>query len=118
MTTKAKRTQRDEAIEILRPLVKPGDKVWTFSHHHNRVEVSVLLGTADGIRNVTYLVAQVLGERRLRSGGIAMLEFDVVYGISYALFPGGFDIPAGERGRNGSTGHDVDGGYALTMVSL
>ena len=115
----AKETERQEAIEELRNILKPGDTVYTVLRHVSRS------GMSRGIdlycikdnepRWITGYAGKAIGtpqslkdwhnEAGLRVHGCGMdMGFHVVYSLSRALFPAGFE-----------TGHGLnpDGGYAL-----
>lgn len=113
-----------EAEEILRKWLKPGDTVFTVLRHVSSSGMTRRIDLYKFENNEpVYLsgyAAKVLGDRRHKDGGIVVggcgmdMGFHLVYSLSRRLFPGGFDLPKGKRGRNGDTsGHDNDGGYAL-----
>lgn len=78
---------------------------------------------ANGIkaRSIGWHVARAIGERwdgdrwGIRVTGCGMdMGFHVVYSLGRTLWPDGFKLRPGMRGRNGDTsGFDRDGGYAL-----
>lgn len=121
---------RAEAIEQLRAMLKPGDTVYTNVEHVSRSGMSRVITAyvvRDGeIRRISHLAAKATNRPldRDRMGvkvdGCGMdMTFELVYTLGRVLFPDGFDVPRGERGRNGDTsGHDNDGGYALNNRSL
>jgi len=93
-----KEQERQEAIEQLRAMLPVGSRVCTILRHVSRSgmtrHVSVI--TEDSA-DITYLVARAIGERRhARDGGIVMggcgtdMGFELVYQLSYALYPDGF----------------------------
>jgi hypothetical protein len=121
---------RADAIEQLRAMLKPGDKVYTNVEHVSRSGMSRVISAyvvRDGeIRRISHLVAKAtdraLDRDRMgvKVGGCGMdMTFELVYTLGRVLFPDGFKVPKGERGRNGDTsGHDNDGGYALNRSNL
>ena len=125
--TKAQMQERAEALERLREWVKPGDTIYTILRHVSasgmtRV-IDMLAILPDGtIRHLGYNAAIACGDPYDRkregvkaSGGGMDMGFALVYNLGRVLFPDGFTLPDGKRGRNGDTsGHDGDGGYALS----
>lgn len=130
MATKTQ--QRDAAaaaVETLREILPPGTRVYTVLRHRAASGMSRRISTVLpiqhdgrlGIRDISYLVARALGERRhpddggiIVSGAGMDMGFDLVYHLGRVLYPAGFDLAPGQRGRNGDmSGHDDDGGYAL-----
>lgn len=119
--------ERAEAIERLRGWLKPGDTVYTILRHVSRSgmsrDISIVIIRDGETLHPNHAVSKAIGARlvnahgsdALRIGGCGMdMGFHVVYELSHALFPKGFKLPKGERGRNGDTsGFDADGGYAL-----
>lgn len=92
-----KEAERQEAIEKLRGILKPGDMVYTILRHVSRSGMSrdiSVLSSAE--QDITWLVGRVLDYRRadnggLRVGGCGMdMGFHIVHNLSYALFPGSF----------------------------
>lgn len=118
---------RQEAIDHLRSILKPGDTVWTDLRSVSRSGMSRKIGVhffevRDGKIErwwLTRFVATATGYRFdektecLSVSGCGMdMGFAVVYDLSRALFPEGFKVEG--TGRNGDkSGWDNDGGYAL-----
>lgn len=109
--TKAKQTERTEAIERLREWLKPGDTVYTILRHVSRSGLSRTIDCvgvepstepsidARGVRVWAYgwAVAKALGYRfdrdleGVKVGGCGMdMGFHLVYSLSATLFPNGF----------------------------
>src|SRR3990167_8029783 len=109
MTTKAqKQTEREEAIAVLRAVLKPGDTVYTQLKHVSR---SGMLRTIQAVRirscdergnvaafwfgwHAAKVLAYPFDERRegVKVNGCGMdMGFYLVYSIAYALWPEGFD---------------------------
>jgi hypothetical protein len=122
--TKEQKARQAEAIEQLRAVLPIGSKVYTELAHVSRSgmlrKVRVHIATPDGIRNITAQAAAAIGGKlsdysgrwTIPVGGCGFdAGFEVVYRLGHALYPKGFDFEG--YGRNGSTGHDDDGGYAL-----
>ena len=96
--------ERAEALELLRKFLKPGDTVCTILRHVSRSgmsrTVSVVVLTPDGGAIHPNHAAHVLTGRPLVRGGMHDglkiggcgfdAGFDVVYGLSCALWPEGF----------------------------
>ena len=124
----AKDTAKQEAIEELRTMLKPGDTVYTILRHVSRSGMSrvidPVLMTPDGPRTIAHLAAKVLDSPLdrdrwgVKQTGCGMdMGFNLVYNLSYYLFPDGFRVEG--RGRNGDmSGWDKDGGYALKQKWL
>ncbi len=120
--------QTAEAKQTLMAMVKPGDTVYTILRQVSRSgmsrHISVQTIQDDKPYDITYLVARVLNMRRNdHDGGLIIsgcgmdMGFEIVYLLSYALFPKGFKVEG--RGRNGdASGWDNDGGYAMKQSWL
>lgn len=115
---------KEQARAKLRELLKPGRTVYTVLNHVSSSgmsrRISLCIGAGEEVQDVTGWAAQAMGEKVHDKGGIVVggcgmdMGFDLVYRLGRVLYPQGFDLPAGARGRNGDTsGHDNDGGYAL-----
>lgn len=120
--------KRVEAIKELRKLLRPGDTVYCVLRHVSRSGMSrgidfyiVKKGEMVWISSrVGHAIdnPQSLNDWRAQKGirvtGCGMdMGFHTVYNLGRVLFPKGFKVKG--RGRNGDTsGHDGDGGYALT----
>lgn len=134
---KYNKAQVEEARGYLLEALKPGDKVYTILRQVSRSgmsrHISTVITGQDGHRDITYLVARVLGERRNdNDGGLAVsgcgmdMGFETVYRLGYALWPEGYICP-GEKchasdhsnGDRNYTPHiHKDGGYALRQEWL
>ncbi len=139
MTTmsKARKAEQQEEIEDLRRLLKPADTVTTKLDHVSRSgmmrKITPLVLVNDehyGIsaRYIGYAASKILGlrcdDQAVKMGGCGMdMGFELVYQLSSALFPDGFDC-IGERcpsndhsngDRDYTPGHvrHQSGGYAL-----
>ncbi len=127
------KAQIEEAKGYLLECLKPGDKVYTILRQVSRSgmsrHISTVIRTDTGNRDITYLVAKVLLERRNENdGGMVVsgcgmdMGFEVVYRLGYYLWPEGFmcigdKCPANSHvnGDKDYTPHlHKDGGYALT----
>lgn len=97
----AKETEKHEALETLRSLLRPGQTVYTILRHVSRSgmsrSISALLMEPDGPRDISHLVSRVLGSPLDRNnggvkvGGCGMdMGFYLVYELSYSVFPSGF----------------------------
>lgn len=116
--------EREEALERLRKWIKPGDTLYTVLRHvspsgmSRRIDVYLIEDNEP--RFLSGNISKVLGYRLHDKGGLVVngcgmdMGFEVVYNLGRTLFPEGFKLPDGVRGRNGDTsGYDNDGGYAL-----
>lgn len=110
-----------KAISHLREILSPGDTVYTVLRHVSRSgmqrEISLFIGECE---RIDWLVARALGDRIGKNDGIVAtgcgmdMGFELVYNLGRTLWPDGFKLKKGERGRNGDTsGRETDGGYAL-----
>lgn len=114
-----KKQIRQQAIETLRGMLKPNDRIYCTVRHVARSGMSRRIDfyKADGDRMayLTGLIARALDyrigkDRGLIVGGCGMdMGFAVVYELGYALWPNGTPEPHGTR--NGEP--DNVGGYAL-----
>lgn len=133
MTSKSKQAERQEAINHLRKILKPGDTVYTILRHRSRSGMSRVIDLyaegPDGPREIGWWAADAIGEKYdhdrggIRIGGCGMdMGFELVRCLSRALFPDGFECtgegcPAndhvnGDRDRSPHP-HPHAGGYAL-----
>ena len=138
--TAAKVASRNEAIERLRASLAPGDTVHTVLRHVSAsgmtrdIDALQLTSEPDG-RIITHwlsgLACRALGWPRhndaVRVSGVGMdMGFHLVYSLSRALFPAGFDCtgkrcPSNDHsnGDRDYTPHNHrDGGYALRHAWL
>lgn len=124
MRTSAVTTEKQEAIESLRTLVKPGDKIYTILRHVTASgmsrAISCFIVQEGGIVSIDWYVERALGYKRHKSGGIVMggagmdMGFALVYNLGRACYPDGFKLAKGQYGRNGDkSGVDKNGGYAF-----
>ena len=110
---------RQDSINVSLSLLKPNQKIYTslnsVSSSGMSRQISVYVVDGDSIRNITWLVAQILDYKIGSKGGMVVggcgmdMGFHVVYGLGRALWPNGIQEPHGTR--NGVP--DSDGGYAL-----
>lgn len=127
---KYSKKETQEAIDELREMLKPGDRVYTVLRHRSASGMSrsidLFIVRENQLARITWLIARALGDTIDQNhGGIKVAGcgmdagFEVVYNLGRVLFPQGFDLPEGAYGRNGDTsGHDTDGGYALKQEWL
>lgn len=138
MVTKAKKAEQQEAIEQLRFLLNAGDTVYTTVRHVARSgmsrDISAIIQREGRIEDITYLVARAINNKMNRdNGGVRMqgagmdMGFSLVYELSHALFPHGFECtgvnehpnrcPSNDHSngdRDYSPHHHQSGGYALS----
>lgn len=118
-----------EAKEDLRKLINVGDTIYTVVRHISASGMSRVITLhiiKDGeVQNISFTAAKLLEgydykHEGCKAGGCGMdMCFHLVYNLGRVLFSDGFDLVAGQYGRNGDTsGHDNDGGYALKYRSL
>lgn len=118
------RLVRQQAIDMLRDILKPGDTVYCFLKHVSRSgmmrHIQLLTGEGKSIRDITALASDATGistteHGALKVGGCGMdMGFHAVYSLGRAMYREGFKLPKGAYGRNGDTsGFDRDGGYAF-----
>lgn len=120
MSKASTQAYKQEAIDYLLTILKPGDTVFTTVKQVARSGMSrhITLHIIDGtdIRDITRLVGRAIGERQSdKTGGLVIggcgmdMGLHVVYTLGYALWPDGTPEPHGTR--NGAP--DSAGGYAL-----
>ena len=110
-------TQKEQAKQHLRKLLKPGKTVYTILRHRSASgmsrSISLVIPTKDGIQSLDYWIAQAQGESMdMRNGGLKVsgcgmdMGFHLVYNLGRMLYPQGV-----KKGRGGQP--DKDGGYAF-----
>ncbi len=125
MTKKqVKAMERQNALAVLRAMLRPGDTVSTILRHVSasgmQREISLTIARLDSsgspsTYDITYRAAEAMGERIGKRGGIVAggcgmdMGFSLVYSLGHALWPNGTPEPHGTR--NGEP--DTCGGYAL-----
>lgn len=108
----------------LRTMLPPGSKVYTTLKHRSRSgmmrHISCHVVENGEIKDITWMVANVLEMKQADNGGIKVggcgmdMGFHLVYSLGRKLYPDGFKLAANQYGRNGNTsGFDNDGGYSL-----
>jgi len=120
----AKETEKQEAIDDLRKLLRPGDTVYTILRNVSRSGMS---RTVDAYimqnnepRRLSWAIARAIGltydktHEGIKVGGCGMdVGFEVVYHLGYALWPDGFDCIGSESQTCGrgcpSNDHSNDG---------
>ena len=104
---------RDESIQALRDMLKPGDIVYTILRSVSRSgmyrRISLVVGRGEECRDITFHVARALDEplqqrgqwvqdSGIGIGGYGMdMGFKLIYNLGCVLYPDGFGIP----GTNG-----------------
>src|SRR5690242_20520391 len=93
-------SEKEESIARLREILPPGSTVRCILRHVSRSgmqrEISLFALSPDDIRDVTHLVAEVLGDRVGKRQGIVVkgcgmdMGFHLVSTLSYYLYPAGF----------------------------
>lgn len=88
--------EKKQSLETLKNLIQRGDTVYTILRHVSRSgmqrEISVKLIKDNRPHDISFNVAEILGERQGKSGGIIVngcgmdMGFDLVYRLSCALF--------------------------------
>lgn len=138
MRTTAQETleAKNNAIAFLKKNLKPGATVYTIVRHVSSSGMSRSISAFIVLKNehtkkqeiqcIDFWVSRALEQNFDRNkGGLKVhgcgmdMCFDLVYRIGRKLYPKGFKLPKGKRGRNGDTsGFDTDGGYALHYENL
>lgn len=124
-----KQAARQEAREMLLKYLKPGDTVFTVLRHVSKSGMSRQIDffkLLNGRQHyLTGYIATLLDMKRTDQGALKVsgcgmdMGFSVVYNLSRSLWPKGFKLAKGQRGRNGDTsGFDTDGGYAISQQWL
>ena len=91
--TKKQQAERAEAIGELREMFKPGDRVTTLLRHVSRSGMQRSISVLYGDQDVSYMVAQALGDRVDKWGGVVVpgcgmdMGFHLVYSLSRTLYP-------------------------------
>ncbi|MDE1767364.1 MAG: hypothetical protein KGI27_13990 [Thaumarchaeota archaeon] len=133
--------ERQQAIETLKGLLRPGDTVYTVLRHVSRSGMQQSIDTYvirdNNPRWISSLVSKAIGARfdqkreAVIMGGCGMdMGFEIVYCLSNALFKEGFECPGETCGSNDHFNdrseamrrenfkghmHTGDGGYALNQ---
>ena len=130
METKKQIREREqtEARDKLREMVKPGDTVQTILRHVSRSGMQRAISVVIDGEDYSWLVARACGftlhpkYEGLKVDGCGMdMGSSVVYELSYALHPNGFECigekcPSNDHSngdRDYSPHHHASGGYAL-----
>lgn len=130
-----RRLQRAECVERLRNMLPPGTKVATLVTHVSRSgmarSIRVFAPGDDGHSiDISGSVAHVIGDRfDSTNGGVRVMGcgmdmgFHVVYSLSRALYPHGFECigdrcPSNDHGNRETRTQHPEGGYALRHVWL
>lgn len=117
MTTKQAR-ERQEAIDYLRELIKPGDTVYTILKHVSRsgmyrvIDLYVMIDNQP--RRISNTAADLLGgydykHEGCKASGCGMdMGFHLVYNLSYALYPEYKCLKPGKCPSSDHQGRDYD----------
>ena len=134
--TKAQTTERAQAIDALRAVCPPGTRVYTILRHVSasgmRRAISASIQTPAGIRNLDHLIGIACGYGQHKHGGLILdgcgmdMGFSLVYNLSYALYPEGFECtgehcPSNEHSngdRDYSPHHHSESGYSFRQEWL
>lgn len=112
-----KQAERDEAIQHLRSVLKPGDTVYTVLRHCSRSgmsrSISACIGEGSEITDITYWAATAMGDRLdAKNGGVKMggcgmdMGFALVYNLSSVVFKDGYGcVGWDDRSRCPSNDH-------------
>ena len=129
--SKAKIAEIEKTKDKLRALLPPGSIVYTTLNHVSRSGMQRAISTYiiidNDIRDISYDVAEVIGNTIHNKGGIKIdgygmdMGFAIVHQLSYALYPGGFECTGPNCTSNDHFNGDRDytphhhnsGGYAL-----
>jgi len=134
MSTTIRKSEREEAIERLHSWIKPGDKLRTILRHTSRSGMSRIIDVVkfngEDVLSLGYNIALALDNRYDREregvkvGGCGMdMGFNLIYNLSYTLWPNGFDCigencPANDHTNGSPDKYHMDGGYALRQAWL
>jgi hypothetical protein len=108
--------QEQESLDVLRETFPVGSTAYTILRHVARSGMTRWISVMQGNRNLSWHVANVIGEKVqertgtfcLKVGGCGMdMGFHLVYSMSRSLYPGG----------HGCTGHDRTEGNSLRCPS-
>lgn len=124
--SKASKRDKEEALEMLHKLVKPGDTIYTVLRHVSQSGMSRRIDCfvwSDGIKMyLSGYMSDFLGYNRHKDGSLKVsgcgmdMGFAVVYELGRAMFPDGGDLELSPRKhqelRAGKT-KETDGGYLL-----
>lgn len=99
----AKQKAKQEAIERLQKLLKPGDRVGTVLLHVSRSgmmrHIKPVIITSDGeAMNISFYVNAIFEQKQehefVKMSGCGMdMGFALVHSLSYYLFPNGYECP-------------------------
>ena len=103
MTRKVTKAERQEAIDRLREILKPGDTVYTIVKHVSRSGMQrhispFIVGDDCKPQRLGHLVARAIDQRIGDDGAVIMngcgmdMGFDLVYQTARVLFPDGFGV--------------------------
>ena len=127
-----KDVHKQEAIDRLRKILKPGDTVWTTVKHVSRSgmmrAINAQIIEDNQPRSIAYNVALAIGNPFLDSYGAVRMDgcgmdmgFSLVESLGYNLYPEGFECTGDKCPSNDHSNGDRDytphhhksGGYAL-----
>ena len=132
--SKARIAEIEKNKEEFRQLLPPGSTVYTSLNHVSRSgmqrAISVYIIRNNNISDISYDVAEIIGDTMHKKGGIKIngcgmdMGFSIVYQLSYKLYPNGFECigehpvrcPSNDHcngDRNYEPHHHNSGGYAL-----
>jgi hypothetical protein len=128
----AKEKEKMESMEILKQYIKPGDTIYTTLYHVSRSGMFRTIGLCvmkdNEPINLTWHAGKVAGYTiSNKHAGVAVsgcgmdMGFSLVYNLSAALYPDGFECigekcPSNDHSngdRNREPHHHSSGGYAL-----
>lgn len=128
----AKLQEMDRIKAEMKTYLPPGTTVYTDLKHVSRSGmlriIKVYINTPEGIRDISYHVATVLNTTlEPKYGGIKRtgcgmdMGFDLIYNLSYELYPNGYTCPGKNcesndhynGDKNYTPHHHNSGGYAL-----
>ena len=131
--------EKDEAIQELREILKPGDTVYCILRHVSRSGMMraispMIVQNGEAPWEITHLVCPATGRKfHQKHGGVKVhgcgmdMGFELVYALSRTLWPDGFECIGKGKGwghgcpsndhvngdRNYEPHHHESGGYAL-----
>jgi len=125
-----KEQERQERIEFLRDMIKPGDKVYCVLRHVSKSGMSrcieLMIIKDSELLTIGYGASKAMGYKYcsdhngIKVGGCGMdMGFELVYNLGRTLFPNGGPVDlsqrAGQEKRDGKT-IETDGGYLLRHI--
>lgn len=121
---KQKEKEREEALQHLRDILKPGDEVRTILRHVSRSGMLRSISPIFKDNDLSYWFSKALDWPLHKTGGVSVggcgmdMGFHLVYTLSRCLWREGFDCigkdcPSNDHFNREEKKHHSDGGYGL-----